>query len=212
MEEKSLGKENLVHSSNIEDPSKLVKRASKLVSLSSSTSLDQSSIIGRMSFPNVTSVSFGNARDPIFYENIILQPIISPITTYDEILGQDKRKVQITDGPKNKSVACMKDGKALSRLWGDEDTDATDSTIDPKTDSEVNKAKFLDVTKYLISPYDVVKQTKKGRPKKQKSTTDKNGGSENECIQTRAKSGISKASGGARNFIEPGRKIYHKFF
>jgi len=146
-----------------------------------------------MSFPNVTSVSFGNAMGPIFYENIILQPIISPIATNDEILGQDKRKMLITDGPKNKSIACMKDGKALSRFWGDDDIDATDSTIDPETNSEVNKVKFQDAAKYMISPYNVVKQTKRCRPKKQKSPTDKNGGSKNACIQTRAKSGISKA-------------------
>jgi len=120
VEEFSLGKEHLTRSTNIEDPSKLVKRASKPVDLSSSnpllgtangrlsfpitgpSSLDQSSNIGRLSLPNATSVSFGDAMDSIFDETTILQYIMSPITTNDEILGQDKRKVQITDGPKNK--------------------------------------------------------------------------------------------------------------
>jgi len=119
VEDISLGKKHLNHNTTIEGPSKLVKRTSKLVELSSGTS----------------PVSFGDAMDPTFYETTILQPIISPITTIDEILGQDKRKVQITDGPKKKSAACLKDGKVLSKFWGDEDTDASDSTVDPETDS-----------------------------------------------------------------------------
>jgi len=119
----SLGKQNLTHSTSIE----------VLVP----SSLDQ---------PSATSVSFGEVMDPIFYETTILQPTVSPITTNDEILGQDKRKVQITVGPKNKSTACLRDGKVLSKFWGDEETDASDNTVDSKTDSEVNKAKFPNAT------------------------------------------------------------------
>lgn len=55
---------------------------------------------------------------PIFYDNITLQPVITPITTTDEILGPDKRKVKFTVGPKNMSTACLKDGKALSKFLG----------------------------------------------------------------------------------------------
>jgi len=38
-------------------------------------------------------ISLGKALAPTFDEHIILQPIISPVTTRDEILGQDKRQV-----------------------------------------------------------------------------------------------------------------------
>ncbi|KEH34363.1 hypothetical protein MTR_3g465210 [Medicago truncatula] len=108
--------------------------------ITSPYSLDQSSNIGRLSFPNVTAVSLDDARDPIFHDNLTPQPIISPIITTDEILGQDKRKVHFIAGPKNLSAACLKDGKILSKFWGDEDTDATDSTLEPDTDHEAHKS------------------------------------------------------------------------
>lgn len=38
------------------------------------------------------------------------------------------------------SAACLKDGKILSKFWGDEDTDATDSTLEPDTDHEAHKS------------------------------------------------------------------------
>jgi len=188
----SLGKKHLNHNTTFEGPSKLVKRTSKLVELSSGTS----------------PVSFGDVMDPIFYETIILQPIISPIITIDEILGQDRRKVQITDGPKNKSAACLKDGKVLSKLWGYEDTDASDSTVNPETGTEVNKAEFPDVasrkspnlegTSSVTTRSDDDKETKSFTPfvsnkQKKKNKLQSPRGSENNCIQTRAKSGISKA-------------------
>lgn len=124
--EGSLGEEILNHGTSIEDPGP--------------SSLVQNSNIGRLSFHNANAVSLGNARDPIFHDKLTLQPIISPITTNDEILGQDKRKVHFTAGPKNLSAACLKDGKILSKFWGDEDTDATDSTLEPDTDHEAHKS------------------------------------------------------------------------
>ena len=61
---------------------------------------------------------------PIFDDNITLQHVITPITTSDEIFGPDKRKVKFTVGPKNMSIACLKDGKALGKFLGVEpDTD-----------------------------------------------------------------------------------------
>lgn len=69
-----------------------------------------------MSFPNATFELPGNAVDPFLDESSILQPIITPITSTDEILGQDKRKVHFSDGPRNTSVACLKDGKVLRQL------------------------------------------------------------------------------------------------
>jgi len=74
--------------------------------------------------------------DPIFEDNVTLQPVITPITTTDEILGPDKRKVQFTAGPKNMSAACLKDAKALSKFLGTEpDTDAI-TTIDEVLDTD----------------------------------------------------------------------------
>ncbi|RHN78815.1 hypothetical protein MtrunA17_Chr1g0170041 [Medicago truncatula] len=66
---------------------------------------------------------------------LVSLPVITPITTTDEILGPDKRKVQFTVGPKNMSAACLKDGKALSKFLGVEpDTDiitTTDAVLVP---------------------------------------------------------------------------------
>lgn len=114
-----------------------------------------------MSFPNAIAVSFGEARDPFYDTTITLQPIITPITTHDEILGQDKKKVFFTVGPKNLSAACLKDGMNLSKFWGDEDNDATDSTLDPETDSEAhNNSHSPDASKHLVSPHETVKSKK----------------------------------------------------
>ena len=106
----------------------------------------------------------------------------------------------------------------MSKFWGDEDTDTTD--VDHDTSNETQKiiSNFLQSDIYLVSPTDKVKKTKRGRTKKQKcpktATEDpaqhhnslEHGkdivntifqtsarGSKNECIQTCAKSGISKA-------------------
>lgn len=66
-------------------------------------------------------------RDPNFDEYLVLQPSITPITTTDEILGPDKRKVQFIEGTKNVSAASLKSAKILSKFWGDVmDTDASD--------------------------------------------------------------------------------------
>lgn len=53
-----------------------------------------------------------------------MQSIVSPITTRDEVLGQDKRKVHLFEGTKNTAAVCMKDGRILSKFWGEEDIDA----------------------------------------------------------------------------------------
>lgn len=123
VEENSPEKVILAQSTNIEDLGNLVKKNSQPVALNSSK-----------------DTANGVARDPIFHDNLTLQPIISPITTNDEILGQDKRKIHFTAGPKNLSAACLKDGKILSKYWGDEDTDATEGTLEPDTDHEAHKS------------------------------------------------------------------------
>jgi len=181
-----------LHSTNLDAPGDLVKRKSIPVALNSrsflldpvngrqsfpiagSTSLAQSSITGRRSFPSATTESFGMARDPSFDASFILQPIITPVTTFDEVLGPDKKQVQILDGPQNKSAACLKNGHVLSKFWGDVDTDNTDSTFDHDTDNtEAHQihTQFPTINKYLDTPFELPKKNKRGRPKKQKSPT-----------------------------------------
>jgi len=104
------------------------------------SSLVPSSKNGKQTFPKATAVSVCHAKEPTFNESCILQPIITPITTSDEVLGQDKRKVHFTAGPKNLSAACLKDGKILSKYRGDEDTHTTDGTLEPDTDHEAHKS------------------------------------------------------------------------
>jgi hypothetical protein len=133
--ESSLGRGNLPHSTCLEVSGNLVKRASPHFALHSSnpllgpvngkvsvpstclSTLLQSSPIGRLSYPNSTSASPSHA---IFENNTTLQHVVTPITTTDEILGPDKRKVQFSAGPKNMSAACLKDAKALSKFLGAE--------------------------------------------------------------------------------------------
>jgi len=140
VDDASLWMIDLTHSTNLEHPCKLVKGNSQPAALSSGIHV-LGPVNGRQTFPiTVTAVSLGDARDPIFHDNLTLQPIISPITTNDEILGQDKRKVHLTAGPTNLPAACLKDGKILSKYWGDEDTDTTDGTLEPDTDHEAHKS------------------------------------------------------------------------
>ena len=77
--------------------------------------------------------------------------------------------MQVLAGPKNLNAACLKDGKTLSKFWGDEDTNTTD--VDHDTDKEIQKiiSNFPQSDIYLVSPTDKVKKTKRGRTKKQKS-------------------------------------------
>jgi len=200
----------LTHSTNLEDPGNLVKRTSEPAALSSSnplydtvngrlsfpiagpSSLVQSSNTGRLSFPSATSESLGDARDPIHDDPLTLQPIITPITTTDEILGPDKRKVQFTVGPKNTSAACLKNGKALSKFWADEDTDATDSTFDPESDSEGHKINSSAAKEgSLFTPFMSRRQKKSNKKKHANKLNDTMVQStSSEHIQTRSKKGV----------------------
>jgi len=108
-------------------------------------------------------VSACQVRDPTFDETCVLQPIITPITTTDEVLGQDKRKIQIYVGPKNMNATHLRSAKLLNKFWGEEqDTDATDGTVDHDTDSELHKA-----LKYLVSPHE--KKGKEGDPRRKRA-------------------------------------------
>jgi len=191
MEGKSLGMGSLDHSTVIEVPGKVLRMTSSTADMlpsipvlgfesgrqtfptKSSSSLAQGSNIGRRSCPNVTSESPEDTRDPFAAETTVLQPFIAPITTTNELLGQDKRKVQFSTGPVNKNAACMKDGRILSKFWGDEDTDATDSTFDIENDNDIQKVptELPDIMQYLDSTGDKLRKAKKGRPRKQKSPT-----------------------------------------
>jgi hypothetical protein len=143
-----------------------------------------------MTFPNATVVSFGTTRDPTVDDSITMQPIISPITTYDEILGQDKRKLQCTTGPKNTNAACLKDGKVLRKLWGDVDTD---STLEPEDMEVFPPAADM----FLTTPLEMGKFTKPGRKsRKHKSPNGKGSGgiTSSEHIQTCFKKGVIKSN------------------
>jgi len=183
----SLEKENLSHSTNLEVSRKLVIESSNSVALNSSlslldsangrrafpitdpSSLGQTSTIGRVTFPNAISES--HDRDPAFVDST-LKPVLAPVTFKDELMGQARRRVHLPAAPKNISVACYTDGKVLRKFWGDEDTDATDSSLGD-TDNEAYKLTTITTQspkadKYLVPPFEKVKTTKKGRPKKLK--------------------------------------------
>lgn len=112
-------------------------------------------------------MSFGGARDP-FDDSLTLQPIISPVTINDEFLGRNT----LTSVLKNISAACRKDGKVLSKFWGDADSD---STLEPDLDLESHQLnlKMPEASSYLVSSQTTIKKGKRGRPKKQKSPTNK---------------------------------------
>lgn len=111
-----------------------------------------------------TSDSTGLALEPVavFTE----QPILQPVITTSEFLGQDKSQVVFKNSKINNSAACVLDGKVLTKFWSNEDTD---STLDPETDNEYHKTQFPDVAKYLSLPTDQIQKSKRGRPKKQKN-------------------------------------------
>ena len=86
------------------------------------------------------------------------------------------------------SAASLKSAKILSKFWGDEmDIDATDSTLDPETDSEAhNNSHFPEASNYPVSPHETVKKSKRGSHKKQNTSS--------EHIQTRSKKGVIKSN------------------
>ena len=65
-------------------------------------------------------------------EYSILQPILTLITTTDEVLGPDKRKIQIVDGTKQATAASIKSTRILSKFWGDEQ----DTDLELETDND----------------------------------------------------------------------------
>jgi len=127
------------------------------------TSLVHSSTLGRMDFPKATAVSFDLALDPDLTEAPILQPIITPITTTDEILGPDKGKVQLFDGTKQATAASIKSTKILSKFWGDEQ----DTNNETNNDSQM--ANSENITPFPANALYTSRKGKRGRPKKQKS-------------------------------------------
>ena len=183
----SLRKEDLTHNTLLDSTGNCVNRNSNSVNLGSSNPLlgpvngkktslitgpsssAQGSISGRP-FPIATNEPLVIAEDPFFDDAITLEPV----TLTNEILGPDKRKVQLTVGPKNQTAACLKDGKVLRKFWGDEDTD---STYEPDIETDVYRANshFPDASHYLDTPCDKMQKSKRGRPKKQKSPIHLNG-------------------------------------
>lgn len=144
---------------------------SELVNLTHSTNAELPYIDNRTSQPaalttNTTLVSPGFDKDPIVDDAFILQLSIGPITTTDELLRQDKSKVQISVGPSNLTAACLKDGRVLSKFWCEDVSDNTD--IEHESDSLIQKS-IPQSDFYLVSPTEKLKSTKRGRPKKKRS-------------------------------------------
>lgn len=178
---------------------------------------------GRRLFPSAATVPVTIARDPSFDLSSVLpvlsestsdkMTIITPITFIDVILGPDKGKISAPATSKNTTEACMKSEKILSKFWADDlDTDqASDSTLELDINAEglqVLLSKSFVAAQYLMQNFGSTKKGKRGRPRKTKSPKDNSGNkakqkasynmqspkrSENECIHTRAKSGIFEA-------------------
>jgi len=184
--EVSLGKEQLVHPTIAEDPGNLKRRTSQSVA-----SVPKFPVVGsgNGSFPNAPSVSPGLAMDPGVYEPSRLQPIITPITTYNEVLGPDKRKVQSVNGDMKATVASIKSIKILSKFWGD--CQDSDNTADPETDIESHQTISADASEYLATPFDNGKKGKRGRPRKNpnKKVDAHIHNNEIESVTTRSKTG-----------------------
>ena len=100
-------------------------------------------------------------------------------------------QVQVVNVPE---ILLMFVGRMV-KFWvsfgGEEDTDATDSTIDPESDSELQRVTSQTASQYLVS--DTVKKGKRGRLKKQRSPKDMQNTS-SEHTQTRSKNGVIKSN------------------
>jgi len=129
------------------------------------SSLVHSSTPGRKGFPRATDVSIDLALDLVSLDAPILQPIITPITTSDEILGPDKSRVQPFFGSKQATAASIKSTRILSKFWGDEQD--TDSTVDIEPEIDSQQPSLEQLSQLLATAYG--KKGKRGRPKKQKS-------------------------------------------
>ena len=168
------------------NPKKVTKNGRQVFPIVQPSPLVQCSHTGRLSFPSAVTKSAGQALDRDLNEHTVLQPIITPITTTNETLGLDKRKVNLVEGPKNMSAAYLQSGIILSKFWGDEQDTNADSTFDLESELEAHKLKykFADSSHYLAPLSEPAKKSKRGRPKKQKSPKYKLAASEQ--IQTQS--------------------------
>jgi len=145
---------------NLSNPGIGSANGRQLFPISEPAPLVQESIAGRLSYPRASSVLTGLARDPEV--DISSQPILTPITTSDEVLGPDKRLVKVPEDNFRPTAASLKSTKILSKFWGDEDTE-------PETDTDNQPAIEADASQFLTTHYDTSKKGKRGRPKKLKS-------------------------------------------
>lgn len=177
--EVSLEKGSFLHNIDLEAPSKLKSGPSKKMPdvtnkphvddvngnypIRSSSSLELSSKDGRMSLPSAAPVTTNLALDPDNVDGSILQTIISPITTSNEVLGPDKRKIHSVEDTNQATEASIKSTNILSKLW----SDYNDNDLDTEPESDLHN--LIDTSKYLETPGDTNKKGKRGRPKKQRS-------------------------------------------
>ncbi|AES62086.1 DUF4283 domain protein [Medicago truncatula] len=173
-----------------EDPCTLEKDSSQLVVLVPNTQVLESDH-GRHPMP-----------DPYVDTSLYHFPLVTPITTTDEVLGPDKGKVIITGSSKNFTAASMKSVQILRKFWGDEeDTDpATDSTMDPDTNTEkLDTCETSIAGKYLVQHPHNDSFVKPGRKASKKRVQNHNGKTtdgvtSSEHIQTRSKKGVIKSN------------------
>lgn len=175
----SLEKGSFLHNIDLEAPSKLKSGPSKKMSdvtnkphvddvngnypIRSSSSLELSSKDGRMSLPGAAPVTTNLGLDPDNVDGSILQTIISPITTSNEVLGPDKRKIHSVEDTNQATEASIKSTNILSKLW----SDYNDNDLDTEPESDLHN--LIDTSKYLETPGDTKKKGKRGRPKKKRS-------------------------------------------
>jgi len=141
----------------------MVKVGRKLFPNPLSHSIEKDNDVGRLSFPGVVSVSDNRALDPSdiakWAATPMLSPVIpSPITTYVDFLGPDKRSFMVPQGPSIPNEANSKSVMILKKFWGDEENDDCDSGA--QTDNTSRSIKYLQ-DNMLEAP-----SSKVGRPKK----------------------------------------------
>jgi len=127
----------------------------------------QKGTTGKLLHPICTYELNGMAGDPEGLEHTSYQPIINPVTTSEEILGADKKVVNLQDVTWKATAASIKSTKILSKFWG-EDLDS-DSNVEPEADTVNHADNILDTSLYLTTPSVTGKKGKRGRPKKPKA-------------------------------------------
>jgi hypothetical protein len=131
---------------------------------------------GRGLFPSGASASDSKAFDPMSLKEAIQltgKADIDQVTNSYEPLGPDKGPIKQGTNSSSFSVASLKSVQVLSKFWGNESDaeNATDSTLEPDTDSE--KIDFMDLHP-VAQKYLEAGKLSKGAKKDRKHKSPKN--------------------------------------